>query len=232
MDPSVAQSWRDLWPFVADFLPKALLALVCGGLIGVEREIRRKPAGFRTNILICLGSMLFMWLSTEVAAAVGPGRLGDPGRIGAQVVTGIGFLGAGTIIQSRGRITGLTSAAMIWVVAAVGMTIGAGYWTIGLVSTVLILLVQVGLGMFERRVFGKCIFFDCHIAFADDGGRTRKEIDHTLRAVGRPLETFNLRQEEDAFVLTIPYCGVHPHHRKFLADLWKIEGVREVRPLH
>ena len=225
-------SWLAHWPFVADFLPKALLAVICGGLIGVEREVRRKPAGFRTNILICLGSMLFMWLSSTVAEAVAPGRMADPGRIGAQVVTGIGFLGAGAIIQSRGRITGLTSAAMIWIVAAVGMTIGAGYWSIGVVSTLLILLVQVGLGMFERRVFGKCIFFDCRVVFDDDGGRTRQEIDRTLRVLGRPLETFNLRKEGGQLILTLPHCGVHPQHRKFLADLWKIEGVREVRPLH
>src|SRR5438093_7293669 len=145
-------------PLARDFLPKALLAIVCGGLIGVEREIKNKPAGFRTNILSCLGSMLFMWLSTQVAMVIATGRPADPGRIAAQVVVGIGFLGGGAIIQSRGRVTGLTSAAMIWVVSAVGMAIGAGYRAIGMLATVLILLVLVGLGVLERRVFERCIY--------------------------------------------------------------------------
>ncbi len=223
--------WQELGPLVADFLPKALLAIVCGGLIGVEREIKSKPAGFRTNILICLGSMLFMWLSTQVAMVVAIGRPADPGRIAAQVVAGIGFLGAGTIIQSRGRITGLTSAAMIWVVSAVGMTIGAGYSVIGVITTALVLLVLVGLGLVERRVFRRCIFNDLQIAFDDDNGRTRREIEHALRSFGRPLESFNLKHAGDHLVLTVPYCDAHPHHKRFLGELWKIEGVREVRPL-
>src|SRR5437867_3621870 len=217
-------------PLVTDFLPKALLAIACGGLIGVEREIRSKPAGFRTNILICLGSMLFMWLSAQVAMVVAVGRPADPGRIAAQVVAGIGFLGAGTIIQSRGRITGLTSAAMIWVVSAVGMTIGAGYSIIGVITTGLVLLVLVGLGLVERRVFRRCIFNDLEIAFDDDNGRTRREIERALRT-SRPLESFNLKHAGDHIVLTVPYCDAHPHHKKFLGELWKIEGVREVRPL-
>ncbi len=225
------ESWQTMSPLVIDFLPKALLAIACGGLIGVEREIKNKPAGFRTNILICLGSMLFMWLSTQVAMVVAAGRPADPGRIAAQVVAGIGFLGAGTIIQSRGQITGLTSAAMIWVVSAVGMTIGAGYSIIGVITTGLVLLVLVGLGLVERRVFRRCIFHDLQIAFDDDRGKTRGEIEHTLRSLGRPLESFNLRRAGDNVVMTVQYCDAHPQHKKFLGELWKIEGVREVRPL-
>ena len=224
------ESWQTMRPLVVDFLPKALLAIACGGLIGVEREMKSKPAGFRTNILICLGSMLFMWLSAQVAMVVAIGRPADPGRIAAQVVAGIGFLGAGTIIQSRGRITGLTSAAMIWVVSAVGMTIGAGYSIIGVITTGLVLLVLVGLGLVERRVFRRCIFNDLEIAFDDDNGRTRREIERALRT-GRPLESFNLKHAGDHIVLTVPYCDAHPHHKRFLGELWKIEGVREVRPL-
>lgn len=227
----LTESWRELQPLVFDFLPKALLAIMCGGLIGVEREFHNKPAGFRTNILICLGSMLFMWLSIQVADAVAPGRPADPGRIAAQVVTGIGFLGAGTILQSRGRIIGLTSAAMIWVGAAVGMAIGAGYGFIGFLTTLLVLGVLVGLGLFERRIFGKCVFNECQVEFEDDRGRTRGEIDRLLRALDPAPQASTLRQSGDNQVLTLQYCDVHPQHKKFLGDLWKIEGVREVRPL-
>src|SRR6266481_6228611 len=187
-------------PLVIDFLPKALLAIACGGLIGVEREIKNKPAGFRTNILICLGSMLFMWLSTQVAMVVAVGRPADPGRIAAQVVAGIGFLGAGTIIQSRGRVTGLTSAAMIWVVSAVGMAIGAGFRAVGILSTTLILMVQFGLGFLERRVFGKCLYLDCQVTLNDNGPKTRQALDRALQVAGRTREAFDFKRLNDHYV--------------------------------
>src|SRR5262245_34115196 len=220
-----------LGPVLGDFLPKSLLAVVCGGLIGVEREIKQKPAGFRTNILICFGSMLIMWLSIRVGTGLIPGHLGDPGRIAAQVVTGVGFLGAGTILHSGGHITGLTSAAMIWVVSAIGMVIGAGVYVIAVSSTVVILGVQVGLGLLERRLFGRCIRRDCEVAFDDDRGRTRREIEKALRSQGQESGAFRLRRAAEHLVLSLQYCDVHPQHKKVLGELWKIEGVREVRPL-
>jgi putative Mg2+ transporter-C (MgtC) family protein len=223
--------WQSIQPVMHDFIPKALLAILCGGLIGIEREMKSKPAGFRTNILICLGSMLFMWISIHLGQSVGGDRPSDPGRIAAQVVTGIGFLGAGTIIQARGRVVGLTSAAMIWVVAAVGMVIGAGQSVVGVATTFLILVVLLGLGLFEKRLFGRCVLYDCQISFDDDRGRTRTLIEQALLAAGRPPEAFNLKHAGDHLQLTVQYCDVHPEHRRFLSDLWKIEGVREVRPL-
>lgn len=131
-----------------DLGAKLIVAVLAGGAIGLERELRGKPAGLRTNILICLGSALLMDLSTRIAA----NHVGDPGRIAAQVVTGIGFLGAGTILHTRGTITGLTSAATIWVVAAIGLNIGAGYVFEALSATVTVMLVLEGLGWIERRV--------------------------------------------------------------------------------
>lgn len=133
--------------FRLDLAVKLIAAILIGGGIGLERELKGKPAGLRTNILICVGSALLMDLSMNLAAVHG----GDPGRIAAQVVTGIGFLGAGTILHTRGQITGLTSAATIWVVAALGLTIGAGYFVEALGSTVTVMIVLVGLGWVERR---------------------------------------------------------------------------------
>src|SRR5437773_12136280 len=106
---------------------KLILAAVLGGIIGLEREIRDKPAGLRTNIMICVGSTLFMSLSTQVAKVLG----GDPTRIAAQIISGIGFLGAGAVLHSHGFVLGLTTAATIWVVAGVGMALGSGmYWLV------------------------------------------------------------------------------------------------------
>lgn len=133
--------------FRLDLAAKLVIAVLIGGGVGLERELKRKPAGLRTNVLICVGSALLMDLSMRIADAHG----GDPGRIAAQVVTGIGFLGAGTILHTRGQITGLTSAATIWVVAALGLTIGAGFFVEALGSALTVMIVLVGLGWVERR---------------------------------------------------------------------------------
>src|SRR6516165_4341253 len=124
-----------------DLLAKLALSVILGGAIGMEREVSGKPAGLRTNILICLGSTLLMDLSMNVGVLDGGPRVGDPGRIAAQIVTGIGFRGAGTILQSRGAVIGLTTAATIWVVAAIGMIVGAGQYLEATGSTVLVVVV-------------------------------------------------------------------------------------------
>src|SRR5438045_5903977 len=103
--------------FRLDLLLKLGLAVILGGAIGLEREIKGKPAGLRTNILICVGSALLTDVSSTIGLLDGI-RTGDPGRIAAQIVSGIGFIGAGAIMHEGGAITGLTSAATIWVVAA------------------------------------------------------------------------------------------------------------------
>jgi len=138
-----------------DLLAKLALSVILGGAIGMEREVSGKPAGLRTNILICLGSTLLMDLSMNVGVLDGGPRVGDPGRIAAQIVTGIGFLGAGTILQSRGAVIGLTTAATIWVVAAIGMIVGAGQYLEATGSTVLVVLVLTLLQRVERRILAR-----------------------------------------------------------------------------
>lgn len=123
-----------------------------GGAVGLEREISGKPAGLRTNILICMGATLLTDVSIGMVQGPGGARLGDPSRLAAQIVTGIGFIGAGTIMQARGTITGLTSAATIWVVAAIGITIGAGHYLEAAGAGVLVTLVLAGLGNIEHRL--------------------------------------------------------------------------------
>jgi putative Mg2+ transporter-C (MgtC) family protein len=129
---------------------KLLVAVIAGGAIGFERQIAGKPAGLRTNILICVGSTLLMDLSIHVGGVWGNGMVGDPARLAAQVVTGIGFIGAGTIMQARGTITGLTSAATLWVVAAIGLTAGAGFTVEALGATLTVMFVLAGLGRLEH----------------------------------------------------------------------------------
>ncbi len=124
---------------------KLLVAGLCGGLIGLERERDNKPAGIRTQMLVALGSALFMIVSLSVGSDL---RV-DPSRIAAQVVTGIGFLGAGAIIRDRGSVRGMTTAASIWVVAAIGLTIGAGLFVEGIFITIFTFLI---LGWLRHKI--------------------------------------------------------------------------------
>ena len=145
------ESWQQLEVVLPPFFIRCGMAAVCGALIGIERELKQKPAGFRTNILICVGSALYMCVGLLLANA--GDQLTDPSRIAAQVVTGIGFLGAGAIIQGGGKVVGLTTAATIWVVAGIGLISGAGFPLLALIAAALTLLTLAVLGALEKRFF-------------------------------------------------------------------------------
>ena len=136
-----------------ELMGRMALGLVLGAMIGFERELYRQPAGFRTHSLVAVGSALF----TIISAYGFAGSAVDPTRIAAQIVSGIGFIGAGTILQHRGSVRGLTTAASLWSVAAVGMAAGAGLLAIAMVGTLLILVVLSVLDRveeFARRRIG------------------------------------------------------------------------------
>lgn len=131
---------------------KLLLSMVLGSAVGYQRKVRGQSAGLRTFSLISMGAALAMILSIYVPQEYLGLKNGDPGRIAAQVVTGIGFLGAGAIIQMKGSVKGLTTAASIWMVATIGMAVGVGMYWISLVATLLILVVLAWLEQVERRI--------------------------------------------------------------------------------
>jgi putative Mg2+ transporter-C (MgtC) family protein len=131
-----------------DLIKRLLLAAVLGAALGFEREWRQKFAGLRTNILIAIGSTLFTVMSIELSADAG----GDATRIAAQIVTGIGFLGAGAIMRTGGGVRGLTTAAMIWVNAAIGVAVGGGEYHVAIIATVVTLIVTVLLNPVERWI--------------------------------------------------------------------------------
>jgi putative Mg2+ transporter-C (MgtC) family protein len=134
----------------SEILP-VLLAVGCGTVIGIERQIMHKPAGLRTNVLICLGAAVFTIISREMAS----GSQDSITRIAAQIVTGVGFLGAGAVIQDRGGIHGLTTAATIWLMASVGMACGARFYGLAIFSTILALVVLVGLGQVDKYLLAR-----------------------------------------------------------------------------
>ena len=187
-----------------DLLLKLGLAVLLGGVIGLEREIAGKPAGLRTNILICVGAALLTDISVLMVSAGGV-RGGDPTRVAGQIITGIGFIGAGTIMQAKGTITGLTSAATIWVVCAIGITIGAGGYLEAAGAGLLVMVVLYGLGNIEHRV-----------------RRARRVLSATVRTrPGYPLE--ELEEQLGASGITILSKRVYDHGEDRVFEL-KLSG--------
>ena len=168
---------------------KLLLAVVCGGAIGFERELSRKPAGLRTNVLICVGAALFMIVSRHIG---GGAPYTDPARLVAQVVTAIGFIGAGVILQSRGSISGLTTAATILLVGAVGITIGEGMFAIALMTTLLIIVVLVVLRKVERAFVRRRRLFYYQLKTSDTP-QTLTALLNLLEGEGLRLDDFSVK---------------------------------------
>lgn len=129
---------------------RLLLAVALGGIIGIERETSHKPAGLRTNILICVSSAMMMIVAELFSGKDGGGQ--EVMRVAAGVITGVGFLGAGAIIQARGTVHGLTTASVIWAVAGLGLAVGAGYYLISIVFTVMVVLILVLLRKIDQSL--------------------------------------------------------------------------------
>jgi putative Mg2+ transporter-C (MgtC) family protein len=129
-------------------LIKVIIAFIAGALLGIEREYRSEPAGFRTMILICVGSTVFTLLSISFA----DGKIGIGDRIASNIITGVGFIGAGVIFKEGLTVRGITSAATIWIAAAIGMAIGLGYYKVAALVFILVMATLIGLMHFEERL--------------------------------------------------------------------------------
>jgi putative Mg2+ transporter-C (MgtC) family protein len=135
-----------------DYLVKLTVAMVLSGVVGLERQWRRKPAGLRTHMLVCLGSLIFTLLGFDLLAREGTASLRvDPLRIVEAIVGGLGFLGAGAIIQARGSVQGLTTATSIWTMGALGVAVGIGNYPIAILTTLFSILVLSIVDRFEKR---------------------------------------------------------------------------------
>lgn len=147
---------------------RMLLAVICGGIIGMEREFKRRPAGFRTHILICLGAA--MTTLTGQYLLLNRGYYTDLSRLGAQVIAGVGFIGAGTIIvTARQRVKGLTTAAGLWTAAIVGLTLGAGFLEAGLLATFLILIAESVFSRLEYWILSRSPVIHLFVEYTDKG---------------------------------------------------------------
>ena len=143
------------------------LAVLCGGIIGIEREYKRRPAGFRTHILICLGAAMTTLTSQYLYLVLG--QYTDMARLGAQVVAGIGFIGAGTIIVTRRqRVKGLTTAAGLWAAAIIGLALGGGFYEGGLFATFLILVAELFFSRVEYRMLKNAPEVNLYVEYGDN----------------------------------------------------------------
>ncbi|HEV8509196.1 MAG TPA: MgtC/SapB family protein [Gemmatimonadales bacterium] len=198
------------------------LATVLGGAIGLERELGGKPAGLRTNILICIGSVLYTHLSIAMVGAAA-----DPTRVAGQIVTGVGFIGAGTILHARGAVVGLTSAATIWVVAAIGVALGSGYYLEGIATTLVVLVVLAGLGRVEKLVERQSMRSAISI-HARPGPTVLEDLEGLVRRAGLEILAVSSRQENVDLVIDFDIRGSKRLHDQVMITLLHHDHVRTV----
>jgi putative Mg2+ transporter-C (MgtC) family protein len=170
--------------FLSSTLLRLVVAAVLGGIIGLERELRHKPAGLRTNMFICFGSAMFTVMSYRMASEFG----GDHTRIAAQIIPGIGFIGAGSILHSRASVTGLTTAATLFVVASIGMAVGAGLYLPSIFATALILFALALLGFVETRFNLKPLLM-CYEAIGQDTDAILADVNQVLEDRRHSMES-------------------------------------------
>jgi putative Mg2+ transporter-C (MgtC) family protein len=209
---------------------RLIFALALTGIIGWERERLRKPAGFRTHILVGLGACLVMMVSLAMVDLYpDPQQRVDPGRIAAQVVVGIGFLGAGTILRSKeGIVSGLTTAASLWVVSGIGLAVGCGFYLGASLTTVLVLIVLY----FMNRVDDYVDSHHCHmlIVHARMGGQLIERIKEILRKFKvRIVETEMQMPSSAEKLIVVHFRPIKLEESKAIAQrLSKLPGVKEV----
>ncbi|MBV9128510.1 MAG: MgtC/SapB family protein [Verrucomicrobia bacterium] len=238
----LTQDWHKLllppWNFVA----LVAAAVACGALVGIERERKAKPVSMRTLALVSLGAAVF----TLISAGFGE-KNPEALRIAPQVVSGIGFLGAGVILRGQFGITGLTSAATIWAVAAAGMVVGTGYGGAGLALSLFMVGLLWLLSALEQRYIGPCRYEWARLRYRAAGGKTSVKIQEVLDEYRIPEECrcpitgpTHAQQQAEASggaatetmndeVLRLCYCRVHRHHREFLARLAEMPEIEEIR---
>lgn len=206
---------------------KVVLAILCGGLIGLERELKHKPAGLRTNILICLGSALFTILSVLMSRS-SDGFPGDPTRVAAQIVSGIGFLGGGIILQSGGGITGLTSAATVWVVAAIGMGIGLGFPITSAIFTGTVFFTLYFLGKVDHKILGKLHCYETWIHLKSMDAAARAEVMETFQHGDLEITRLSVDERDERYQIVAKYFSSETRHLRIQAALWSVSAVDRI----
>ena len=213
----------------ADNLARLAVAAGLGGAIGFERELREREAGLRTHILVCVGSALFTIVSaygfSGFLESGDPVIRADPTRIAAQIVTGIGFLGAGAIIREGLSVRGLTTAATLWVAAAIGIAAGAGYYSGAVLATVITIVALWPLRLLGYRVFEHLRPEERSVVIELRPGTRTTELLDALESRDAHVEYFQLQDEHDRRIVTVT---LDTPSERLLAELGDLEFVQGV----
>jgi putative Mg2+ transporter-C (MgtC) family protein len=209
------------WILSPEDLLRIFMALLVGGLVGLEREFRDKAAGFRTLIFISIGAALFTMFSSRLAGDK------DPTRIAAAVVTGVGFLGAGVIMRESGRITGLTTAALIWVTAALGAGMGAGLYALSLVTTLLVLVVLWLFPYLEHWVDNvreeRSYQVVCPLRY-----EKLSELEAVFNRCGLRVRKYHQAKSGSRMICDFEASGTHRSHEELTKTLFADEEIIEI----
>jgi putative Mg2+ transporter-C (MgtC) family protein len=201
-------------------IPRLLAASVLGGVIGLEREYKRRSAGVRTNLLICLGAAFFTLLSAVLAGDGNPNK----GQVASNIVQGIGFLGAGLILHNRSRVSGLTSAATVWVVASIGMACGAGLFAAAAIATVIVVIALELVGFLERRASIK-IYSMIYEARGNDQTAMLRSILSAMDKAGERLSDFTASAIGELQRVTFTIVATKREHERLQGRLLSEPGI-------
>lgn len=202
-------------------LGRLVLAGFLGGCIGLERELKAKPAGLRTTLLICVGAALFTQLSLQIALLAGgdPTALkSDPARLAAQIIPGIGFIGAGAILHGKGRVTGLTTAATLWVVTAIGIAVGAGAYVEAIGATLMVLGTLALLGRWERIIRHR-VSHRRYTAAVDPGTESFERLLERFRQGKLRVKVERVEKSAGHVEVTFRVTGPAPDHEHLMKHM-------------
>jgi len=203
-------------------LARLTLAAVLGGIVGLERELKRRPAGLRTNMFICFGAAMFTVLSSELAAT------GDQARIAAQIIPGIGFIGAGSILHAKGGVSGLTTAATLFVVASIGMASGGGLYLLAIFATMLLFLALRVLGWLERRLNLKPLTMNYIVESDETADDLVAEVNAILEAHGKEMQGMRLSRAGNLERLVFMVDGTRSEHKELMNRLRQSTDLRNL----
>jgi len=208
--------------FLSQVLVRLLLAAFLGGAIGLERELKHKPAGLRTLMFICFGCAFFTILSEKLAGDMG----GDHTRIAAQIIPGIGFLGAGSILHSKSGTTGVTTAATIFVVASIGMATGGGLFLPAIFATIIILLALLALGAMETR-WNLKPFTMCYELEASDAEGLVAKVNSVLTDENRTMRSVELMKTDGHYRMNFCVDALRTEHDALSSRLRTLNGTQQ-----
>ena len=208
---------------VAETLLRLLVAAILGGLVGLERQFKHRPAGLRTNMFICFGSALFTILSIQLAAEFQAERT----RIAAQIIAGIGFIGAGSILRDKLGVSGLTTAATIFVVASIGMACGGGFYSLAVFSTTIILLSLLLLGWLEQRFSLKDVAVNYSVVSGKTSEQIVNEVNEIVDDCEATLRGTRLSTHDDKVKMIFTVDATRTEHKRLAARFHQSPDLHE-----